>query len=162
MPKRTAKFNRSKTSSNEEEANIEEIEQDEDKDVGQTMLGLDNLKDLIFLGKIRQTVDIAGFKFVVSTLNTQQQREIMRNVMKFDQMDRLLDIKPVTVSYVIETINGVPLEDLCEDEEIEDSLEKRISVIMNLQSVVIEKIYRVYEQLVEASNKQVGLEDLKK
>jgi|7_EtaG_2_1085326.scaffolds.fasta_scaffold00760_8 hypothetical protein len=164
MPKRTATISRSNDTRNEEDS-LEEIEPTVDdnpqEEKNETMLGLDDLKSLIFLGKLNKVIDISGYKFVVTTLSTKQQKDIMKTVMKFDQLDRLLDIKPVTVSYVIESVNGVPLEDLCTDDEIEDVTERRLDVVLSMQSVVIEKVYQVYEQLVVASNEEVGLEDLK-
>ena len=112
MPKRSAKIDHPDFESVEEEARAEHDSQDEPSvKSGESMLGLKNLRDLIFLGRLRETVDIAGYSFVVSTLSASQQRDVMRTVMKGDQMDRILDIKPLTVSNVIETINGVPLED---------------------------------------------------
>jgi hypothetical protein len=78
-----------------------------------------------------------------------------------NQMDRILDIKPVTVSYVIETINGVPIEDLCEDDSLEDLIERKLAVVMNMQSSVMERVYQAYDKLVETSNEEIGLENLK-
>jgi len=164
MPKRTATISRSNDTSNEEDS-LEEIEPVVDdnrkEETNETMLGLDDLKNLIFLGKINEVVDIVGYKFVITTLSTKQQKEIMQTVMQFDQIDRLLDIKPVTVSYVIESVNGVPLEDLCANEELEGVAERRLDVVLNMQSVVVERVYQIYEKLVAASSEEIGLEDLK-
>jgi len=163
MPRRTAKISRQESTSNEQEGvEIEPVEDDdiqEEKD--ENMLNLGNLKELIFLGKLREIVDISGYKFVMSTLTTSQQKDIMKSIMKFDQVDRFLDIKPVTVSYSLETVNGVPLEELCEDEELEEVREQRLSVISDMQSSVVERLYQVYEGLVKSSNEEIGLEDLK-
>ena len=169
MPRRSAKINHPDFENVEEDVQAEHNSQDEPQaeegepqaEEGESMLGLKNLRDLIFLGKLRETVDISGYKFVISTLSANQQREVMRAVMKIDQMDRILDIKPLTVSYVIESVNGVPFEDLCEDESITDPLDRKMSVVLSLQSVIIEKVYQIYEKLVESANEEVGLEDLK-
>jgi len=165
MPKRTAKISRSEDTGVEQEA-VEAVETEhtsenlqDEKEVD--TLSLDNLRDLIFLGRLRENIDIAGFRFVVSTLTARQQREIMQQVMTFDQVNRILDIKPVTMSYAIESINGVPLEDLCKEDDIEDSAERRLSVIYNMQAAVVEKVYQVYEKIVKASNVEIGLEVLK-
>lgn len=167
MPRRTAKINHPDLESieeapeaNQEAAKAEHADQDDSED-GVSMLGLDDLRDLIFLGKLRETVDISGYKFVVTTLTAAQQKEIMVRVMQFDQVERILDIKPISIAYVLETVNGVPLEELCEDDSLESDVDRRFSVVMSMQSVVVEKLYQTYEKLVKLSNEEVGLEDLK-
>ena len=162
MPKRTATINRSEDKSvKDDNTEIEHID-DESQDVEEpNMLDLDNLRDLIFLGKLNEVVEISGYKFVVTTLSVKQHRDIMEHIMSTDQNARLLDIKPLTVSFIIETINNVPLEDLCEDDDIENPMLRRLSVVMNMQSNIVEKVYQVYEQLLETSNKNIGLENLK-
>ena len=163
MPKRTAKINHPDNDNMELES-IEAEQKNQDdlpEEEAINMLNLDNLRDLVFLGKLHDSVEISGFKFTISTLTTKQQRDVMRAVMKFDQMDRILDIKPITVAYVINTVNGVPVEDLCEDDTIEGVEDRKVAVVMSMQSSVIEKIYQAYEKLVEASNEEIGLEYLK-
>lgn len=164
MPRRTAKIDRSnETSTQDADIEIEPVvddnQEDENKEV--TMFDLDDLSNLVFLGRLSEIIDVSGYKFVITTLSTGQQREIMQTVMKFDQLDRLLDIKPVTVSYAIESINGVSLEKLCKDDSIENINERRMNVVLSLQSSIIERAYQVYETLVTTSNKEIGLEDLK-
>jgi len=162
MARRTAKITRPEEN---DEENIE-IERVEDSDLQgeddrETLLSLGNLRDLVFLGRLKEIVDIEGFKFVVTTLSTKQQVDIMHQVMKSDVADRILDIKPITVSYVIESINGVPLEEICDDDSITDEEERRLSVVYGLQSLIVERLYQVYEKLVEASGEEVGLDFLK-
>jgi hypothetical protein len=163
MPRRTGKITHPDMESIEAtEEEVERIDQEDDQTRGQNMLELADLKNLVFLGRLQETVDIAGYKIVVTTLTANQQKEIMRNVMKIDQVERLLDIKPITVAYVTESINGVPLEDLCEDKSITEIVDRRISVVNNMQAVLVERLYQVYEGLVISANEEVGLEDLKK
>ena len=163
MPKRTAKFNHPDNDNMElesikaEQENQDDLPKEEEIDV----LSLNNLRELIFLGEMRDSIEIAGFKFEITTLTTRQQRDVMRTVMKFDQVDRILDMKPVTVSYVVKTINGVPIEDLCEDDTIEEIEDRRLAVVMNMQSTVIERLYQAYDKLVVASHDEIGLEYLK-
>jgi hypothetical protein len=165
MPRRTAKISRNKSGTEDSEMEIEPVvddnPQEESENESENMLDLENLKDLIFLGRLSETVDISGYRFVITTLSTKQQRDIMQTVMKVDQVERLLDIKPITVSKVIESINGVPLEDLCTDDDLEGVAERRLDVVYNLQTNVIEKVYQVYEKLVLSSNEELGLDFLK-
>jgi hypothetical protein len=162
MARRTAKITRPEES-NEENIEIERVEDGDlqGEDDSETLLNLGNLRDLVFLGRLKEVVDIEGFKFVVTTLSTQQQVDIMHQVMKTDATDRILDIKPITVSYVIDSINGVPLEEICDDDSITNVEDRRLSVVYGLQSLVVERLYQVYEKLVEASGEEVGLDLLK-
>lgn len=161
MPRRTAKISRPDNTNNEQEdIEIEPVEDDDIKE-NENELNFNDLKDLIFLGRLNKAVDISGYRFVISTLTTKQQREVMQTVMQFDQLERMLDIKPVTVAYCVKSVNGVPLEELCEDDSIEDAAERKRDVISNLQAAVVEKLYRAYEGLVGDSNKEIGLEALK-
>lgn len=164
MPRRTGKLNPAemeKITATEE--NAEHINQQEEQEEPATnMLDLSDLSDLIFLGRLKETIDISGYKFTVTTLSASQQREVMTRVMETDQIDRLLDIKAITISYALESINSVPLENVCKDESITDTHKRRMSVIMQLQSSIHDKIYQTYEQLVNTSNETVGLEDVKK
>lgn len=162
MPRRTAKIDRSnEIDTQDADIEIEPVVDDNHENEEGTMFDLEDLSSLVFLGRLSKVISISGYKFAITTLSTGQQREIMQTVMKVDQIDRLLDIKPVTVSYAIESINSVSLEKLCKDDSIEDISERRLDVVLSLQSSVIEKAYQVYESLVATSNKEIGLEDLK-
>lgn len=164
MPRRTGKLNPAemeKITATEE--NAEHIDQQEEQEESATnMLDLSDLSDLIFLGRLKETIDISGYKFTVTTLSASQQREVMTRVMETDQIDRLLDIKAITISYALESINSVPLENVCKDADITDPHKRRMNVIMQLQSSIHDKIYQTYERLVNTSNETVGLEEVKK
>ena len=163
MPRRTGKINSPDIEKIEAvEPEVEHTNQEEDQEEGQSMLNLKNMKELVFLGKLRETLDIGGFKFVVSTLTASQQRDIMRSIMRIDDADRILDLKLVTVSYAVETINGLPVEEFCEDESITSVEDKRVNVVGSFQAALLEKLYQTYERLTLSSNEELGLGDLKK
>jgi len=158
MPKRTATISPSDLELEKEEVTSEHEAEDKANDV----LALDDLKSLIFLGCLKETVQIGGFSFEVSTLTTSQQRDVMRTIMsQGDVQERMLDIKPLTMAYSVTSVNGVPLEDLCEDPEQTTDEGKRLNVMMQMQSVVIERLYQVYDKLVTRSGKEIGIELLK-
>lgn len=125
-------------------------------------VSISDLKELIFLGKMRKVVQISGFKFVVTTLSSRQQRELVQSIMKADAANRVVDIKPLTISHCLESINGVPVEDLYDGVTVKSVGEARMGVIAELQATLIDRLYKVYEELQEASNKHVGLEEIKK
>ena len=161
MPKRTATIDRSGSSKKQDNNPEETIVSEESDDNSSKSLNLSNLKDLIFLGRLQKEVVVGGYKFFLTTLNTKEQRTVMQKIMVVDDVTRLLDAKPVTLAYALKTINDVNLEDICEDEELEDSFAKRISVIMSLQVGLIESLFKSYEELIEKSSKTFEVDDLK-
>ncbi len=122
----------------------------------------DNLKKVLLLGKITEILKISGFSFEISTLSSGEQREIVSKIMKMQSENKVFDIRPLTITYCLKTINGVQLEDLCEDDSIKDKVDRRLDVVLNMQTNLVDRIFRVYEKLLEESNKQIGLEDIKK
>ncbi len=158
MPKRTATIAPSDLELEKEDNSSEHEANQGAKEV----LALDDLRSLIYLGKLMKTVKIGGFSFEISTLSTTEQRDIMSNIMsEGDATQRMLDVKPLTMAYSVRSVNGVPLEELCADETIKNVVDKRIDVMMNMQSVVLEKLYQEYDALVTRSGKDIGIDDLK-
>ena len=158
MPRRTATISPSDVELEKEETTSEHEAEDKANDV----LAPEDLKSLIYLGRLIKTVKIGGFSFEISTLTTSQQRDVMSTIMSDgDATQRMLDIKPLTMSYAVTSINGVDLETLCEDSSITTPQDRRLEVMMNLQSVLLEKLYLEYDKLVVRSGKDVGIEDLK-
>lgn len=158
MPRRTAKISPSDLELEREETASEQSEEANDIDV----LALKDLKSLIYLGRLSETVMINGFSFEISTLTTAQQRDVMTTIMSdVDSTKRMLDIKPLTLSYAVSSINGVKLEDICDNDSLTDIIDRRLDVIMNLQSTVVERVYTDYDELVTRSSKDVSAENLK-
>ena len=158
MPKRTATISPSNPSLVEEDNNSEHVADNKAND----MLALEDLRSLIFLGRLTETVKVGGFVFEVSTLTASQQRDVMSTIMTAgDATQKMLDIKPLTMAYAVRTVNNVDLETLCEDDSLTDTIDRRLNVMMNLQSVLVEKLYQEYDKLVLRSGKDIGIEDLK-
>ena len=158
MPKRTATISPSDLELEKEEVTSEHEAESKANDV----LALDDLKSLIYLGRLVKTIEIGGFSFEITTLTTSQQKDVMRTIMTDgDATERMLDIKPLTMSYSVTSVNGVDLESLCKDSSLTRVEDRRLDVIMNLQSVLLEKLYREYDELVTRSGKDIGIDDLK-
>lgn len=158
MPRRTATISPSDVELEKEDVTSEHEAEGKANDV----LALEDLKSLIFLGRLTKTVNIGGFSFEIATLTTSQQRDVMSTIMSDgNATERMLDIKPLTMSYAVLSVNGVDLETLCTDTSITGVRDRRLDVMMNLQSVLLEKLYREYDALVTRSGKDVGIEDLK-
>ena len=157
MPKRTATISPSDIKLEKEETGSEQ-----DVSTANDLLALEDLRSLIFLGKLTKTVKLGGFSFEISTLTTAEQRDVMTTIMTDgDATRRMLDVKPLTMSYSVQSVNGVPLEELCNDDSITSVQNRRLEVMLSLQSVLLEKLYTEYDELVARSSKELGIEDLK-
>ena len=121
-----------------------------------------DFKDLVLLGRLEEDIDISGYTFRVSTLSARDQRDIMKQIMSLEEMDRIMGAKAVAVAYSVRSINGTPLFIVSENNEGETSEDRNLEFILSLQSSDIERIYAKYEELVGRSNEEVGLEALKK
>jgi hypothetical protein len=158
MPKRTATISPSDVELEKEDNKSEHEAEDQANDV----LALEDLKNLIFLGRLTKEIKIGGFSFKISTLTTAQQRDVMKTIMKDgDAAERMLDVKPLTMSYSVQSVNGVSLDSLCTDDSLTNIQERKLNVMLNLQSVLLEKLYREYDELVSRSGKDIGIDDLK-
>ena len=147
MPKRTASVNNA--SQNNDSETIEKIEGENNQLSG-------SLRDLIFLGRVTSTVNIQGHTFELQTLNTKQQKDIYAELM-LGEDPRLTEIKPIVLSRSIVSINGANLSELAESEGVEI-----LDVIGSWQFSLIDRLYTEYENMVEASNNEVGVETVKK
>ena len=114
---------------------------------------LSDLKNLIFLGKIEDSIAIGGYDFVLQTLTSQQLKSIMIKIMSLPAEEQALVVKVYTLSYSIVSVNGVPLSELSDNP---------IEVISSFQFAVIEKLWKKYEEIVNKSEQQFGEDDLKK
>ena len=134
----------------------EEAEESEDS------MKISDLKNLILLGKLTEEFKISGFTFKISTLSASEQANLMKLLMRADEMDRVLHSKAIAVSYCVKEINSVPLSELSEEHEGETAEDRNVSFILDMQSTLVEKIFREYESLVERSGKDVGFDTVKK
>jgi hypothetical protein len=114
---------------------------------------LNDIRNLLFLGRVEETVRIGGFEFTIQTLNSSQLKSIMMKIMKAPSEEQALLIKPYTLAVAVSSINSIPLSEIGEDP---------FEVISNIQISVIEKLWKKYEELAERVEKDLGEDDLKK
>jgi hypothetical protein len=149
MPKRTAKL---------ETPELEMV----DKDESGSDMATSDLKNLILLGRLTESVSVSGFSFEVTTLSAREQKGIMKEIMKMDEADRVFAAKALAISYSLKSVNGVPLSELSSELEAEEGTSKNMSFVLNMQSSIVDKLYQTYENLVGRSGEEVGLDTLKK
>jgi hypothetical protein len=125
-------------------------------------MSLKSLKDLIYLGRIERTVSCGDFTFVLKSITAEDQKNMVAKVMKMPEDIRLLNAKIVSLAFSVEKVNGVLIEDLSEDDDSVDLFDKKINVIKNLQLSVVNKLFKNYEEILEESNSQIEIEEVKK
>ena len=123
---------------------------------------ISDLRNLILLGRLVKEVNIGGFEFKISSLSANDQAEIVRALMKADDIDRILYSKVVALSYSIKEINSVPLSELSKESEGDNYIEKNMSFILDMQSTLVDKIFLEYEEIMKESSKEVGFDPVKK
>lgn len=147
----------SKTSVSLDAKKEEKVEQPQAKKTS-----LKSLRDLIFLGRIEKMVECGDISFSLRSITAEDQRHMIAKLLKMPEDSRLLLSKVIALTFSVEKVNNVSLEDICEDEELTDKYDRRMSVIQNLQVSVVNKLYRAYEELLEESNSKIDIEDVKK
>jgi len=121
-----------------------------------------NLKDLIFLGRIERDVACGECSFSMKSITAEDQRNMIAKVIKLPDDLRLLNAKIISLAFSVDRVNGVPLEDIAEEGDFEDDFDKKISVIKNLQISVVNKLFKNYEEIIEESNSQIEITEVKK
>jgi DNA-binding HxlR family transcriptional regulator len=103
------------------------------------------LEDLIFIGSIKETIDLFGKKWTLETLNSDQQLEVMTITGNYDTLTRIYAIKNEILARSLKQIDDIPLVDYKETLEF----------INKLQSPVVNKLYENYEKLVAKQNESL-------
>ncbi len=118
-----------------------------------------DLEKLIFIGRLTQIVEIGDTKFEISSLTNKEYNQILETLYRFKEASDLFKVRIVTLANCLRKIDGVSLDNIEIEGKFEDDFHKRISVIDNLQLLVVEKLYAAYEKLVAAKEeKEAGAE----
>tara|TARA_Y100000310_G_C20434487_1_gene693081 strand:+ start:322 stop:822 length:501 start_codon:yes stop_codon:yes gene_type:complete len=166
MPRKTSKVQHSMGKDSDKTYKKESSEEDvldpiEESVPSMTMSSFGNLRDLIFLGRLETSVNIENFSFKLSTLSSAQQKEVVKVLMSFDDNQRLANVRDYTVAQALVSVNGVPLEELCESED-RASLADKVDALGNLQNSILDKLFVEYNKLSEETRESEAEEDLKK
>jgi len=119
-----------------------------------------DLSELATTGKVTKEVEILGWLFNMKTLTVAQSSEVFRSIANIvDLPERANKYRIEVLIRAIDTINGVPLEDLCEGDARYPSeiLNKRRKVIENWDQSLMMKVFEVYNNMMEESLAIVNL-----
>ena len=150
MSKVSASLNR------EENQKINNIESENKK------ISMKSLRDLIFLGRIERSVEINGFLFKLTTLSVQEQKDVVFKLIKIPEENRIFNAKVISLAFAVKSINLTPLDQIDVDGNFEDLNDKKINIMQELQVSVINKLYKIYEEMITESEYEVNIEEIKK
>jgi hypothetical protein len=108
-------------------------------------------KNLALFGKLVEDISIGDSTIKISTLSSRQQKEIVKRLMKIEQDERILNIKPYTLAEAIVSVNGLSLNEIYSGEQHLSEYEQKVEVIMEFQASLVDKIFEHYEKMVERS-----------
>lgn len=123
----------------------------------------EGFRDLLLFGRVTEDVEFGTYKFKVSTVSAKQQKGMLKKLFLMSNEDKVSNLKFLTLSEAVISVNGAPLESLYfgEDQSL-STAEKKMEVLLELQSSIVDKLFVKYEELVSKSNSLVsdgGLED---
>jgi hypothetical protein len=124
-----------------------------------------DLLSLIELGCLKQSVKIGDKTFVIRSLNTSERMylselDMLKESVALTAKDFLvLNIKILALA--IETVDGVLLEDFHSDVS-KDPLQRREEILANMQTAVLEKLIKEFNDLSTRASAQFDVEELKK
>ena len=120
----------------------------------------EELEKLIFLGRVEKDVSIAGFKFKMCTLNNSQQRFLLGELTKIKEEERVFFLKTGTIALSMVSINDIPFDAYIRNES--DDFYVRMEFFNNLQSNLIDILFKKYGEIYEESNKLLDMDEIKK
>lgn len=105
-------------------------------------------EELALLGSVKETVSILGRKFVMKTLDSDQEASAKSSAGLFDNETRRDVLKLEKLARSIETIDGVPFS-LSADEQAKGMTQtaKARAVVWKWQPPVVAKVYAELEKL---------------
>jgi len=123
---------------------------------------LPDLKSLIELGRIRDSIMIGGLKFEMETLSDDAQREIFKRMSDDDGAagaDSFVRLRRLTVALAMVGLNGQAFEDLMPGSE--NAIDRKIAIIARMQDSIVEKLFDFYNGLLERSDNEVTAPQVK-
>jgi len=104
------------------------------------------LNDLIFLGVIKETVEVGGHKWGLQTLTTEEQLEATNATANYS--DYIVKVYSLTIEILTRALKSVddqPLDDKAETAEF----------VKSLQPIIVNKLYEEYQKIQEKQNKSL-------
>lgn len=139
-----------------QEQSDQALEMSPHSDAAANPMPLPDLKSLIELGRVRDSILIGKIRFEMETLDDEAQREIFRRVSNdaVDGADSFVRLRRLTVAVATMRVNDQPFEDLMPGAG--DALDRKIQIISRMQDSVVDRLFEFYNELVERSQKDIA------
>lgn len=118
------------------------------------------LEKLIFIGRNSSTFSFCDHEFEISTLSNKESNDVIRKLVNIGNGD-IFVARIYTLAYAIRKIDNILFDDVEVDSDFDNSFDKKVYVLDNMQLSLIEKLYEKYESLVKDTEKSVYGENIK-
>lgn len=120
-----------------------------------------NLQSLIELGCIKDTVEIDSFHFTLRSLSATERFELAKQFNTENLSDdQQFEFNIKLLATAIESVNGIPLEDLHPNQE-GDILSSKVQIVSTLQTPVIAKLLDFYASIMKRCDSQFDIGQVK-
>lgn len=119
-----------------------------------------DLKSLIELGCIKDTLVIENMSFAFRTLNVNERMMASDFLGENPNARKMFDFNVLVLAMAIESVNGVPLENMYNQND-KDYLEIRKQIISNFQPAVLSQLLNFYSTLTNRADAQFTGEQVK-
>lgn len=112
-----------------------------------------DLSLLALTGKVTDEIIVKGFKFSVRTLTARENNEVLREVSQIkDDLEKLGCLRIAILARAIESVNGVPLEQLPgTDQQMKDIVQRKEKFLGDLQLAMLVRLFDKYTSMLERS-----------
>ncbi len=123
----------------------------------------DSLRSLIELGAIKDSFVVGGQKFNLKTPSLVERVRMASFVSGKENitLQEFVDFKINILAHVIDNVNGIPLENLHPEKEM-DALKRKIDIIATFQGPLIDVLFNLYQDMLSRCDAQFGLDSIKK
>ncbi len=122
-----------------------------------------DLRSLIELGCVKDTVDIGGMKFTLRSLNASEKLYLSNILKPEDENDstKLFEFQIMVLSLSVESINGKLLEELHSNFPHIDAMDAKKEILSNMYMSVLASLLAFYKEISDRADNQFTIEQVK-
>jgi len=121
--------------------------------------GVNSLQDLIFIGRLKKTVDFFGFKMELHTLNSYENIESVNDVSHLDPSTRLAAVRIGILLRSIKSVDGHMFYAKDERQQHLSHYSDRASAkrwLLSLSQIMVDELFGYYKELLKEQKKKIG------
>lgn len=119
-----------------------------------------DLRSLIDLGCVRDSITIGNMTFTMKTLNVSERLSLTSALGENPDNQKLFDFNTQILAMSIESVNGELFENFHPDKG-ENPLSLKKQLLLNMQPQVISKLLEFYTKITERGDAQFSTEQIK-